>query len=68
LPYLFNLKMTDLTSWDNYSDVSSDEEEDIYRSSSITETGKNYMMKKYINYVKGAISVYFIIIQFRKLN
>jgi hypothetical protein len=59
LPYLFNLIMTDLTSWDNYSDLSSDEGEDIYRSSSITETGKNYMMKKYINYVKGAFSVIF---------
>jgi hypothetical protein len=49
--------MNDLTSWDNYSDISSDENEDIYRSSSTTETGKQYMMKKYLNYVKDAINV-----------
>jgi hypothetical protein len=49
--------MNDITSWDNYSDVSSEGEEDIYCSTSITETGKQYMMKKYLNYVKDAISV-----------
>lgn len=49
--------MNDITSWDKYSDVSSEGEEDIYSSTSITETGKQYMMKKYLNYVKDAISV-----------
>ncbi len=49
--------MNDLTSWDNYSDISSGDEEDMYRSTSITETGKSYMLKKYLSYVKEAISV-----------
>ena len=52
--------MNDLTSWDNYSDISSDEEQDVYRSATITETGKQCMLKKYMNYVKEAMSVNFI--------
>lgn len=51
--------MNDLTSWDNYSDLTSDdEEEDFYNSVSITEVGKKCLLKKYINYVKSQIDVY----------
>ena len=55
-----NLFMDEITSWDNYSDVSSEGDEDIYRSTSNTETGKQYMMKKYMNNVKDAISVKYL--------
>lgn len=48
--------MNHITSWDNYSDAS-DEEENIYHSYVINDTTKKLLLRKYVQYVKDALMV-----------
>ncbi len=50
--------MNDFTSWDNYSD-NSDEDNDIYNTTSINETTKKLLLRKYTQYVKEALTVFY---------
>jgi hypothetical protein len=47
----------DLTSWDNYSDIYSEDDEDIYSTNRVNDTTKLLLLKKYQNYVKDLINV-----------
>lgn len=49
--------MNDLTSWDNYSDLSDEEEDLTYNCQLVNENTKKLILRKYVSYVKGAIPV-----------
>jgi hypothetical protein len=49
--------MNDLTSWDNYSDVSEDDETEQYNCQMVNENTKKLLLRKYLSYCKGGIEV-----------
>ena len=46
--------MNDLTSWDNYSDNSDEEDADFYK---VSDNIKKLLLRKYTSYAKEALTV-----------